>query len=161
MVDKKMGMTKSPAEQIRSSAVEYLTLVAASGQRGVEAVCADETIWLTQKMMSALYELDVVTINCDLKEIFDDNELQVNSVIRKYRITAGGERKDHLNRFIKATDYAVLDAGCVTAEISKTYAQSEFEKYRVIQGRLLDGDFARLLKQPDGTLISGKDGAAV
>ena len=48
---------------VRSSAAEYLTFVAASGQGGVEAVYADENIWLTQKMMGVLYDVETHTIN--------------------------------------------------------------------------------------------------
>ncbi len=48
---------------VRSSAAEYLTFVAATGKGGVEAVYADENIWLTQKMMAALYDVDVRTVN--------------------------------------------------------------------------------------------------
>lgn len=73
---------------VRSSAAEYLTFVAASGSGGVNAVYADENVWLTQKMMAALYDVDVRTINYHLKKVFSDSELQENSVIRNFRITA-------------------------------------------------------------------------
>jgi hypothetical protein len=73
---------------VRSSAAEYLTFVAASGQGGVEAVYADENVWLTQKMLGVLYDVDVRTINYHLKKIFADSELQEDSVIRNFRITA-------------------------------------------------------------------------
>lgn len=53
---------------VRSSAAEYLTFVAASGQQGVEAVYADENVWLSQKMMAQLYDVDVRTINYHLKK---------------------------------------------------------------------------------------------
>jgi hypothetical protein len=72
----------------RSSAAEYLTLVAASGQGGVEAVYADENIWLTQKMMGVLYDVETHTINYHLKKVFGDSELEETSVVRKFRITA-------------------------------------------------------------------------
>ena len=53
-----------------------------------------------------------------------------------------------LNRFIEATDWKILqDAGKVTAEIAKAYAESEFEKYRIIQDRLFESDFDRMIKQ--------------
>lgn len=53
-----------------------------------------------------------------------------------------------LNRFIEATDRDVLqDAGKVTAEIAKAHAESEFEKYRIVQDRLFASDFDRVLKQ--------------
>ena len=73
---------------LRSSAAEYLTFVAASGSGGVEAVYADESIWLTQKMMATLYDVDVRTVNYHLKKIFNDSELQEEAVIRNFRITA-------------------------------------------------------------------------
>ncbi|PUE11677.1 cell filamentation protein Fic [Limnohabitans sp. T6-5] len=73
---------------VRSSAAEYLTFIAASGQGGVEAIYADESIWLTQKMMAELYGVNVRTVNEHLKTIFADSELQEDSVIRKFRITA-------------------------------------------------------------------------
>ena len=76
------------ASLTRSSAAEYLTFVAASGQGGVEAVYADETVWLSQKMMGVLYDVNVRTVNEHLQKIFSDRELQEESVIRKFRITA-------------------------------------------------------------------------
>ena len=73
---------------IRSSAAEYLTFVAANGQSGVEAVYADENVWLSQKMMGTLYDVKTHTINYHLGKIFTDNELQEKAVIRDFRITA-------------------------------------------------------------------------
>lgn len=53
-----------------------------------------------------------------------------------------------LNRFIEATDREILrDVGKVTAEIAKAHAESEFEKYRIIQDRLFESDFDRMIKQ--------------
>ncbi|MBI3100222.1 MAG: virulence RhuM family protein [Burkholderiales bacterium] len=297
----------------RSSAAEYLTFVAASGQGGVEAVYADENIWLTQKMMGVLYDVETHTINYHLKKVFGDSELEETSVVRKFRITAadgktydtqhyklpaiiavgykvnseravqfrkwatgiieqftikayvmdderikaGGsvltdqyfeeqlqrireirisERKFYqkitdiyataidydvtaqatkrffatvqnklhlvvaknylteaemaqlsrlvnayldvaedmaqrkipmtmqdwetrLNRFIEATDREVLqDAGKVTAEIAKTHAECEFEKYRIVQDRLFESDFDRLLQrmEADDASLNGE-----
>ena len=59
---------------VRSSAAEYLTFVAASGKGGVQAVYADENVWLTQKMMGALYDVETHTINYHLKKIFADSD---------------------------------------------------------------------------------------
>jgi hypothetical protein len=56
--------------------------------RGFGAVYADENVWLSQKMMAQLYDVDVRTINYHLKKIFSDSELQEDSVIRAFRITA-------------------------------------------------------------------------
>ncbi len=55
-----------------------------------------------------------------------------------------------LNRFIEATDREVLqDAGKVTAEIAKAHAESEFEKYRIVQDRLFKSDFDKLLESEE------------
>jgi hypothetical protein len=79
---------KNEVSLVRSSAAEYLTFVAASGHGGVEAVYADENVWVTQKMMGMLYDVDVRTINYHLKKVFSDSELEEDSVIRNIRITA-------------------------------------------------------------------------
>lgn len=84
---------------IRSSAAEYLTFVAASGKGGVEAVYADENIWLTQKMMATLYAVDVRTVNYHLKKVFSDSELEENSVIRNFRITAVDGKHYNTNHY--------------------------------------------------------------
>ena len=79
---------KNEVSLVRSSAAEYLTFVAASGHSGVEAVYADENVWVTQKMMGLLYDVETHTINYHLKKVFADSELEEDSVIRNFRITA-------------------------------------------------------------------------
>jgi len=79
---------KPSASLVRSSAAEYLTFVAASGTGGVEAIYAAENVWLSQKMMAQLYDVEVPTINYHLKKVFEDSELEADSVIRSFRITA-------------------------------------------------------------------------
>ena len=84
MVSKKVApnlSNKTEVSLVRSSAAEYLTFIAASGQGGVEAVYADENVWITQKMMALLYDVDVRTINYHLKKVFSDSELEADSVI--------------------------------------------------------------------------------
>ncbi len=78
------GRKKSGKEVslIRSSAAEYLTFLAASGTGGIDAVYAEENIWLTQKMMGVVYDVATHTINYHLKKVFSDSELQEESVIR-------------------------------------------------------------------------------
>lgn len=73
---------------IRSSAAEYLTYVASVGdqQDSIEMLYEDENIWLTQKMMATLYDVDVRTINEHIKKIYSDSELEEDSTIRNFRI---------------------------------------------------------------------------
>lgn len=72
----------------RSSAAEYLTFVAANREGGVQAVYADENVWLSQKMMGVLYDVASHTITYHLKKIFSDSELEEYSVARNFRVTA-------------------------------------------------------------------------
>lgn len=75
---------------IRSSAAEYLTFIAATGddKNSIEVRYEDENIWITQKMLAVLYEVETNTINYHIKKIFEDLELSEDSVIRNFRITA-------------------------------------------------------------------------
>ena len=178
---------KKPAEVslVRSSAAEYLTFVAAGGdsQASVEMRYEDENVWLTQKMMAALYDVSIPAINQHLKHIFSDNELEEASVVKQYLTTAAdgkGYQTKHyslqaiiaayldmaemqamrkipmtmedwekrLSGFLQLWDRGILqDAGKVTAELAKAHAESEFEKYRIVQDRLFESDFDRMLKQ--------------
>lgn len=96
-----MGRKKNEVSMIRSSAAEYLTFVASTGndEKSIEMRYEDENIWLTQKMMATLYDVDVRTINYHIKKIFEDSELQESSVIRKYRITADDGKSYNTNHY--------------------------------------------------------------
>lgn len=89
--------------QIRNSTIDFLTFTRQSGEIEESSVCAnfahtadspesfemryeDENIWLTQKMMAALYDVDVANINYHLKKIYDDGELTKDATIRNFRI---------------------------------------------------------------------------
>ena len=95
-------MTKKKEEiTVRSSTAEYLTYVASVGdiETSVEMRYEDENIWLTQKLMAALYDVDVRTVNYHIKKIFADSELQEDSVIRKFRITADDGKTYNTNHY--------------------------------------------------------------
>jgi hypothetical protein len=84
------GKKMAEVSIVRSSAAEYLTFVAAGGESdtSVEMRYEDENVWLTQKMIAALYGVSVPAINQHLKRIFSDNELVESSVVKQYLITA-------------------------------------------------------------------------
>jgi len=73
---------------IRSSAAEYLTYVAATGDnsQSCEMRYEDENIWLTQRMMATPYDVEIPTINYHIKKIIDDMQLIPEAIIRKYLI---------------------------------------------------------------------------
>jgi hypothetical protein len=140
------------ASMVRSSAAEYLTFVAASGKGGVEAVYADENIWLTQKMLGTLYDVDVRTINYHLKKIFSDSELQENSVIRNFRITAADGKSYNTKHYnlaaIIAVGYKVNSERAVQFRKWATAIIREF----TIKGYAMDDE--RL--KNDGSILTAK-----
>ncbi len=94
-------MTKKEQVTIRSSAAEVLTYVASTGDphSSIEIRYEDENIWLTQKTMAQLYDVDVRTINYHIKKVFTDSELSEDSVIRKFRITASDGKPYNTNHY--------------------------------------------------------------
>ncbi len=96
-----MENKKNDSALVRSSAAEYLTFVASTGEDkdSIEMRYEDENIWLTQKMMAALYDVSVAAINQHLKKIFEDGELQEEAVIKKYLITATDGKKYNTNHY--------------------------------------------------------------
>jgi len=140
---------KRTITSVRSSAAEYLTFIAASGSGGVEAIYADEDIWLSQKMMGQLYDVNVRTISEHLKKCFVDSELQQNAVIRKFRITAS-DGKNYTTQHYKlaaiiAVGYKVNSERAVQFRKWATTVLNEF----TIKGFVMDDE--RL--KNDGTVL--------
>lgn len=81
-------MKKEADISIRSSAAEYLTFIAATGdsQESIEMRYENENIWLTQKMMAQLYDVDVRTINFHIQKVYEDGELEEGATIQNFRI---------------------------------------------------------------------------
>lgn len=95
-------MTKKNDITIRSSTAEYLTYVASIGDQvdSIEMRYEDENIWLTQRMLSTLYDVDVRTINDHIQKIYADGELSEEETIRNYRIVQT-EGTRQVNRNVK------------------------------------------------------------
>jgi hypothetical protein len=120
-------MTKEKNLRIRNSTAEFLIFSKQAGENSIEVRIEDETVWLTQKLIGVLFEVDVRTINEHLGNIYQNGELHKEATIRKFRI--------------------VQTEGKVTQEIAKAFAESEFEKYRVVQDRLFESDFDKQIKR--------------
>ena len=144
--------TKPEVSLTRSSAAEYLNFVAASGEGGVEAVYADENVWLSQKMMGLLYDVETHTINYHLKKIFSDQELQENSVIRSFRITAAdGKPYDTLHYNLAAIISVGYKVNSERAVQFRKWATSIIESFTV-KGFAMDDE--RL--KNDGSILGKK-----
>ena len=135
--------------QLRSSAAEYLTFIAATGESDVNVIYADENIWLSQKMMGTLYQVETHTINYHLKKVFGDNELDENSVVRNFRITATDGKTYNTQHYnlsaIIAVGYKVNSERAVLFRKWATQIVQEF----TIKGFAMDDE--RL--KNDGTIL--------
>ena len=155
------GMSKKPSRNlaIRNSTAEFLIFTRQSGEGGIEVRYEDETIWLTQKLMAELFEVTTPTINEHLKNIFDSGELQQDSVIRKFRITAA-DGKNYNTQFynldaIISVGYRVNSKRATQFRQWATQILREFaikgyvlDKQRLENGAFLGEDyFERLLEE--------------
>ena len=135
-----MAKKKDNKITIRSSAAEYLTYVAATGDdsQSFEMRYEDENIWLIQKMMSVLYDVSVSAINQHLKTIFTDGELEESSVIKKYLITAADRKQYNTKHYNLQTIIAVgFKVNNDRAVRFRKWAGQIVKDY-TIQGRVMD-----------------------
>lgn len=140
-----MAKNKKDEITIRSSAAEYLTFVASTGNsnESVEMRYEDENIWLTQKMMATLYDVSVPAINQHLKKIYEDGELEETATIKKYLIVQKeGSREvarnvDHYNlQAIIAVGFKVNNQRAVRFRV---WANQIVEQY-TIKGFTMDDE---------------------
>jgi len=92
--------------QIRNSTAEFLVFTNQNKTSTIEVRYEDESIWLSQKLMAELFNVEVNTINYHLKEIYKSSEIQENGTIRKFRIVQQ-EGNRQVNRDV---DFYNLDA---------------------------------------------------
>jgi hypothetical protein len=132
---------------IRNSTAEFLIFTADTRANGIEVRFEDETVWLSQKMIAILFDVDVKTINEHLKNIFKSNELVENSVIRKFQITASDNKKYQVNHYnldaIIAVGYRVnsLRATQFRQWATKILSQFAIRGYVLDKKRLENGTF--------------------
>ena len=86
-------MTKKKKLQIRNSTAEFLIFTNQAKEDGIEVRVQDETIWLSQKLMAALFDCSTDNISLHLKNIFKENELDENAVTEEFSVTASDGKK--------------------------------------------------------------------
>ena len=97
---------KDEIKLIRNSTAEFLIFTGQAGKQSIEARYEDETIWLSQKLMAALFNVDVRTINEHLKNIYEQGEVMLEATIRKFRIV----QKEGSREVTRNVDFYNLDA---------------------------------------------------
>ncbi len=91
---------------IRNSTAEFLIFTTQSGEQSIEARYEDETVWLSQKLMATLFDVEVNTINYHLKEIYKSGEIEEKRTIRKFRIV----QTEGSREVTREVDFYNLDA---------------------------------------------------
>ena len=119
--------------QIRYSTVDFLVFTRDAGEDGIEVRVQNGDVWLTQKAISQLFDVDRSEVTKHLSNIFKEGELDGNSVCAKFAQTADD---------VKTYNYKFYSLAAI---IAKELAESEFEKYRVIQDSLYESDFDKLM----------------
>ena len=154
-----MIIKKDKKLQIRNSTAEFLIFTTQSGADGIEVRYEAETIWLTQKLMAALFDVTIPTVNEHLKNIFTSGELQQDSVIRKFRTTASDGKKYNTNFYnvdaIISVGYRVNSKRATQFRQWATQVLREFavkgyvlDRKRMENGSFLGEDyFERLLEE--------------
>lgn len=131
---------------------QFLFYASADGDVRVQVVAEDETVWASQKGMAEIFGVEVPTINYHLKEVFKSNELDENSVIRRFRITAA-DGKAYLTKYYNLD--AIISVGYRVNSSSATkfriWATGVLKEY-LLKGFALNDD---RLKQ--GNQLFGKD----
>jgi len=117
------------------------------GRTHLQVRLEDQTVWLTQKLMAELFQKDVRTINEHIQNVFDEGELQANSVIRKFRITAADGKSYETQHYnldaIIAVGYRVKSHRGTQFRIWATQRLREY----IVKGFALDDE---RLKQAGG-----------
>jgi hypothetical protein len=145
-------MTKLANGPNRSELLIYQT---DDGKMRLQVLLENETVWLTQKMMAELFQKDIWTINEHIRNIFDEGELEADSVIRKFRITAEDGKRYETNHYnldvIISVGYRVKSHRGTQFRILATQRLHEY----IIKGFTLDdasnrleADCKRVLDEP-------------
>ena len=141
---------------IRNSTAEFLIFTGQSGELSIEARYEEDTIWLSQKLIAELFDVDVRTVSEHFKNIFQSAELNEEAVIRKFRITASDGKNYNTQHYnldaIISVGYRVNSVRATQFRQWATQVLREFcirgyviDKERMENGSFLGEDYFELL----------------
>ena len=128
--------------QIRNSTAEFLIFQIENKEEGIEVLYQDETLWLTQKTMSILFDVDIRTINEHLKNIYSQGEVDKNTTIRKNRIVQKeGNRNISREVFIYSLDATQFRQWCTFILRQFAIRGYVIDKKRMENGSFINEDY--------------------
>lgn len=137
---------------IRNSTVDFLVFTKDSGADSIEVRVQDGDVWLTQKAMGELFDIDRSVVAKHLKTIFDSGELEKNSVCAKFAQTADDGKTYQYNFYklsaIIAVGYKINSQRAIqfrqwATKVLDTFAKQGYvlDKNRLINGQIFDEDY--------------------
>ena len=157
---------------IRSSTEEFITFKLQEKDKGIQVRYENETLWMTQKAMAELFDVEQPAIAKHLINIYNEKELDKNSTYSKMELVQKEGNRNvkrnipmtmedwatRIDKFLLSDDRDILkDAGKISHEIAFDKALTEFEKYRVNQDKLYKSDFDLLMEETENKDNSKKD----
>ena len=145
-------MSEGKKLQIRNSTVDFLVFTKDAEENGIEVRVQEENVWLTQKAIGQLFDIDRSVVTKHLKKIFTDGELDENSVCAFFAQTAG-DGKTYRYKFyslpaIIAVGYRVNSQRATqfrqwATKILETFTKQGYvlDKARLINGQIFDQDY--------------------
>ncbi|PXX49689.1 hypothetical protein DFR60_11374 [Hungatella effluvii] len=142
--------------QIRNSTVDFLVFTKQNSEDSIEVRVQDEDVWLTQDAIAKLFDKGRSTITEHLKHIFDEGELEENSVCRNFRHT-GSDGKQYNTKFygldaIISVGYRVNSLRATqfrqwATKVLKTYTVQGYvlDKKRLENGQIFDEEYFEYL----------------
>ena len=127
--------------QIRNSTAEFLVFTKQAGESTIDVRIEDETVWLTQKLLAVLFEVEVNTINYHIKEIYKIQEQKETATIRNFRIVqTEGKRQVERNVEFYNLDMIISVGYRVNSERAMQFRQWATNILRdfAIRGYVLD-----------------------
>ena len=147
-------MTGHEKNLIRNSTAEFLIFTSTAGEESIEVRYEDETIWLSQKMMAALFDVKIPTINVHLKNIYESGELTRKATIRKFLIVRTEGNRD----VSRNLEYYSLDAIISVGYRINSKRATQFRQWatRVLREFAIKGYVLDKKRMENGTFL-GKD----
>lgn len=139
-------------ERVTAQQSPFLFYESSDGAIKVQVMLDSETVWASQKGMAEIFDVEVATINEHLKNIFNSNELDEKSVIRKFLITASDNKNYE-------TNFYNLDAVISVGYRVNSYQATQFRRWAtgVLKSYLIKGFALDDERLKQGKQLFGKD----
>lgn len=125
---------------VRNSTAEFLVFETQSQADSIEVRYEDETLWMTQKMMAQLFDVESNTITCRLGETYKPSELEKEATTRKIRAV----QKEGTRQVNRESTFYNLDAVISVGYRVNSIRATQFRRWAT---QVLKSDFDKLLEE--------------